>query len=51
MVKAADLKEQRLIKSWFFDAAKVARKCLLSGKLPPMEVYEDGKEMRLLKRC
>ncbi|OAQ57289.2 DDE superfamily endonuclease [Pochonia chlamydosporia 170] len=50
MVQAADEKAIKVVKRVIFEAAKVARKWRMSGKLKPAVVYESGLFPRALKR-
>ena len=50
VVEAAQLKARNTIKRCFNDAAKEARKWRITGRLGPAEIYESGREFRLLKR-
>ena len=50
VVKAAETKARNRMKNAFSDAAKFARKWRIEGTLKPGEVFESGKEVRLLRR-
>ena len=50
LVRAAEEKQRRQYKKWFFEAAKKARKWRIHGTLQPIELYEAGRPVRYLRR-
>jgi hypothetical protein len=49
-IEAAPLKARNEIKRCFINATKEARKWRTTGRLDPAEIYESGRECRLLKQ-
>jgi hypothetical protein len=49
LVEAAEKKLEKQHKRWYFEAAKEARKWRMNSRLAPVELYESGRPICLVK--
>ena len=50
VVEAADVRARNRVKKTYSEAAKLARKWRLDGRLAPASIHEADKPVRLLRR-